>query len=289
MSDSPIIITGMHRSGTTLLTKLLEQSGVFLGSKKFMNEEAVFFQHINRWLLYQANTPWDSPDSFTYTNAPFITQALKAIEWRIKSYHITEYLGFIKAVQYRSLRNLDFIWGWKDPVNTITIDLWMSAFPNARIVNIIRNPIDVAASLKVREENRIAKYSTRTTPTKREKNLIKKPVYNQSYRVLEVTEGIKLALRYMKLNQSHMNKYSAQSIQLCYENLLASPQHELQRILRFLGIQISEDRLQDITSIIEPGKKYKFLEDAEMKQVFEKYKLEEQFSAYGLEQPHFLI
>jgi hypothetical protein len=279
----------MHRSGTTLLTRLLEQSGVFLGSKKFMNEEAVFFQHINRWLLYQANTPWDSPESFAYTNEPFMTQALKAIEWRMNSYPIKEYLGLTKAIRYRSLRNLDFAWGWKDPVNTITMDIWMRAFPNARIVNIIRNPIDVATSLKVREENRIAKYTARTVPTKREKDLVKKPAYNQSYRVLEISEGVKLALSYMDLNRSYMNKYRDQSIQLCYEKLLTSPQEELLQVLRFLGLQVPEDRLQHITAIIKPEKGYKFLDDPEMKRVFEKQQLKEQFSAYGFEQPHFLI
>ena len=39
----PIIIIGMHRSGTTLLSKLLEKCGVFMGTKKEENNESIFF------------------------------------------------------------------------------------------------------------------------------------------------------------------------------------------------------------------------------------------------------
>ena len=34
MGTSPIIIIGMHRSGTTMLSRQLEALGVFMGNKK---------------------------------------------------------------------------------------------------------------------------------------------------------------------------------------------------------------------------------------------------------------
>ena len=42
----PIIITGMHRSGTSLLSEILMKQGVFMGSKLDSNSESVFFQRI---------------------------------------------------------------------------------------------------------------------------------------------------------------------------------------------------------------------------------------------------
>lgn len=289
MSKSPIIITGMHRSGTTLLTKLLEQCGIFLGSKKFMNEEAIFFQDINRWLLYQSNTAWDAPQAFSFINDSFQKQALKAIEWRMNSYHIKEYLGIMKGIKYRSLRKIDFDWGWKDPVNSITLDLWMQAFPEARIVNIIRNPIDVASSLKAREEKRIALYSQRKNVTEREKKLVKKPVYNQSYRVLDLKEGIDLALSYMHLNQMHLAKYPSQAIQLNYEQLLSNPTGELQALLTFLDIPVTENSLAQATSMVQQDNGYKFVNEPGMKQIFQELNLEAEFDAFGFKQPDFLI
>ena len=39
----PIVIIGMHRSGTSIVTRMLEQLGLFVGKKKDMNHEALFF------------------------------------------------------------------------------------------------------------------------------------------------------------------------------------------------------------------------------------------------------
>ena len=42
MPNSPIIVIGMHRSGTTMLIKQLEELGLFVGDKKRKNYESVF-------------------------------------------------------------------------------------------------------------------------------------------------------------------------------------------------------------------------------------------------------
>ena len=46
-NKEPIIITGMHRSGTSLLTNFLSDCGVFMGKSLDGNYESVFFQRIN--------------------------------------------------------------------------------------------------------------------------------------------------------------------------------------------------------------------------------------------------
>lgn len=40
---SPILIIGMHRSGTSMITRKLESLGLFLGNEKDENDEAFFF------------------------------------------------------------------------------------------------------------------------------------------------------------------------------------------------------------------------------------------------------
>ena len=60
----PIIITGMHRSGTKLLSELLETNNVFMGKYKESNNESKFFLRINRWLLTTIGSSWDNPESF---------------------------------------------------------------------------------------------------------------------------------------------------------------------------------------------------------------------------------
>ena len=43
ISTPPIIIFGMHRSGTGLLVRSLERCGVFIGSYQARNNESRFF------------------------------------------------------------------------------------------------------------------------------------------------------------------------------------------------------------------------------------------------------
>ena len=45
MKYNPIIIIGMHRSGTSMLSKILEYSDIFLGNNKDINNEALFFKN----------------------------------------------------------------------------------------------------------------------------------------------------------------------------------------------------------------------------------------------------
>ena len=68
MKYTPIIIIGMHRSGTTMLSKILENSGVFLGNNKDINNEALFFQKINTWVMRQVYASWDNPEPMLHMN-----------------------------------------------------------------------------------------------------------------------------------------------------------------------------------------------------------------------------
>ena len=47
--SSPIIIAGMHRSGTSMVTNILKKLGLTIGSKLDSNHESIFFQRINIW------------------------------------------------------------------------------------------------------------------------------------------------------------------------------------------------------------------------------------------------
>ena len=68
MSNSkPIIITGMHRSGTSLLTKILSKY-IYFGNMLDDNNESIYFQRINRWLLSCNSCSWDNPSSFNSIN-----------------------------------------------------------------------------------------------------------------------------------------------------------------------------------------------------------------------------
>ena len=66
MNIGPIIVTGMHRSGTSLVSRLLISNNVFLGSKIDVNYESVYFQRINKWILSCNGSTWDNPISLNH-------------------------------------------------------------------------------------------------------------------------------------------------------------------------------------------------------------------------------
>ncbi|WP_297444278.1 sulfotransferase [Desulfurobacterium sp.] len=187
-----VIIIGMHRSGTSMLSRILGKLGIFMGWKKEQNNEALFFLRFNDWVLKQAHASWDNPYNYTLAGPDFRELMTELANKYIKSIRRVQYLGFPDFFKYRSLKELDFPWGWKDPRNTFTLDIWLKVFPNAKIIHIYRNPIDVAESLR----KRTLKYrkNFEWNFKKNVKLLLTRGYigYGNSVRVENILEGIKL-------------------------------------------------------------------------------------------------
>ena len=60
----PIIVLGAHRSGTSALSRVLDELGVFVGSRLDSNHESWFFLRLNVWLLSRCGGRWDHPAPF---------------------------------------------------------------------------------------------------------------------------------------------------------------------------------------------------------------------------------
>jgi len=144
---APIIIMGMHRSGTSLLSRMLESLGLFLGKSKDENNEAVFFQSINDWLLRQTGGAWDNPAPFRYLlDSPDISQRTTDYirRYLLTSPRAASYVGWFDYLRHRRLAPLARAWGWKDPRNTFTLPIWLDIFPEAKIIHLHRAGMDVS-------------------------------------------------------------------------------------------------------------------------------------------------
>ena len=147
----PLIISGMHRSGTSLLAKLFDQAGVSMGNQLQGDYESRLFRMLNDAALEIIHTPWDYP---------LLSQDVTEQTWDNLS----------QFIRKRLLRTTDLIlhypkllwssqlikttWGWKEPRNLILHPLWNRLFPEAKWILIKRNPLDVAFSLYTRERRR---------------------------------------------------------------------------------------------------------------------------------------
>src|SRR5690606_14934002 len=136
MKKQPVIIVGMHRSGTSMLTRFISDLGVFMGKDVSENDESVFLQSLNKWLLYQAGASWDKPQTVDLLDQRFMEMSSEVIKRRAASVWNFKYMGFINFIKYRKIQNINRSWGWKDPRNTLLLPIYKEIFPNAKIVHI---------------------------------------------------------------------------------------------------------------------------------------------------------
>ncbi|MGI8956700.1 MAG: glycosyltransferase [Chthoniobacterales bacterium] len=143
MNNAVVCIAGAHRSGTSMLTRLLQRCGLYLGPESDLMPAAadnpdgfwenLRFVKLNDELLNAVGAAWDLP--------PREEQAFAGAElqpMRIKARLLME--------EFAAHR----VWGWKDPRNSLTLPFWQSLLPELKTVIIIRNPLEVAYSMNKR-------------------------------------------------------------------------------------------------------------------------------------------
>lgn len=138
----PIIILGMHRSGTSCLAGTLQQAGVYLGSvstsnkyNKKGNRENSDIMKLNESLLLYNNASWDSPPQNTLT---------------FDSKHLKQGKRIITELQKNSQTGY---WGFKDPRFLLTQPFWKTLLKKPNFIGTIRHPAHVAYSINRRDNN----------------------------------------------------------------------------------------------------------------------------------------
>ncbi len=126
-----------------MLAKLLHNCGLYLGPEnQLMPAQADnpdgFWEHLgfvalNDELLNKLGGAWDLPPN---PNETFEHPRLDPL--RMKARLLIE--GFASAGA----------WGWKDPRNSLTLPFWQGLLPKLKTVIIVRNPLEVAYSMRER-------------------------------------------------------------------------------------------------------------------------------------------
>ena len=138
----PFIILGMHRSGSSMLSRIVNRSGVFMGLFQEHNAEALRLLKINQLLLKEHGASWIDPLPVEESGQNFPDD--------LSLYREHFKLGIESALYRRWLHNHP--WGWKDPRNTFTLGYWLRRFPKAQLLHIHRDGRQVAMSLLRRNE-----------------------------------------------------------------------------------------------------------------------------------------
>lgn len=266
----PVIIIGMHRSGTSLLTRVLQQSGLFMGLGASRNEEAAFTNAVNAWIFRQASATWDRPASMDELLAddsvrPWLTDYIEGI---VNGPAALRFLGARRWLRSRGFHGLAEPWGWKDPRNTWTLPLWRELFPEARVLHIVRHGVDVAASLRARRErevaDRVARYRRHRRLHRANPLAPKRRGFGPQAPVRTLAGGFELWERYVERSRAHLATLGENGLEVAYEDLLAAPVRELERALAFCGCHPGTAAIAQAAARFDASRAHAWRGDAEL-------------------------
>jgi hypothetical protein len=280
----PIIIIGMHRSGTAMLARQLEALSVFMGKKKEANHESTFFLNINRWLMAQSGGSWDNPQSIHH-----LLENKEARRWvadyidryLLRTPRTISYLGWEKYISYRSPFKLDILWGWKCPLNTFTLPIWLDLFPTAKIIHIHRHGVDVANSLRQRGRRD-------ANPARFNALYYKLPILHairpKSGELIRVRcdsleGGLSLWEEYFDEARAHVSALDGRAFELKYETLLCEPEEVLKEVARFCNLPVSAAAIEEVAALVQRERAYAYREKPDLQAFAERVAV--RLNAYG--------
>ena len=130
-----IIITGMHRSGTSLTTSLLESSGLNIGKKLMSASTSNIKGH------------FENLDFVDFHQKVLSSQGISQDGWslenniQVQEYYVTR--AKLLVQENAVLGN----WGWKNPRTTLFLNFWADLLPQANFLFVYRSPWEVVDSL----------------------------------------------------------------------------------------------------------------------------------------------
>jgi len=238
-----VCITGMHRSGTSMVARLLNLCGLYLGpEERIMPPDAgnpagywqsldmdqltedVLAHHSGDWdfLLPPMPPGWEREPAM----APFRQRAQQLI---LTMSQRERFAGLPVAGTARVATPRP--WGWKDPRCSLVLPFWKSVLPGLKVVVCLRNPVETARSL----ENHTGGTDSFS--------------YN-------------LWLRYYQRILS--DTQPDERLITHYDMYFVDPRGELGRILQWLGWSVSEEQIDTACGTISRSHRQQRLAAAEL-------------------------
>ena len=213
-----VCIAGMHRSGTSMVARMLMECGLYLGDEEDLIPAAddnvegfwenIKFQSVNEEILSILGGGWDIPPQYFKdweTSPPLVNLHVKA--------------GYL-VEQFSSLTET---WGWKDPRNSLALPFWKKDIPNLKIVVCLRNPYEVYRSLAKRG-------------------------YASSL------FSYQLWLLYNQQILAHTKQ--EERIVTHFDSFFQNPHDELRRLVNFLEMDVLDDAIQNACKSISIGSRH---------------------------------
>ena len=137
MSGPIVAVAGMHRSGTSLFARFLNDSGIDLGERLHVDLRTNPYGHYE-------------DEDFLELQRGELARAFGGEDYRVaKPFQRSEsFDARARALLERKrAHHGDAAWGWKDPRTTLFLDFWRELVPELHVVGLLRPPRDVLDSL----------------------------------------------------------------------------------------------------------------------------------------------
>jgi hypothetical protein len=280
------MVIGMHRSGTSMIVDALRGLGLFTGWKRDPNHEAVFFIRQNEWLLRSAGGRWDAPGSIAHllSDDDGVELAIEYLRRRLSGPVFAHYLGPKRYVRYRSAFQIREPWGWKDPRTTVTLPIWLRLFPEARILHVVRNGVDVAASLARRQLLAFEQARSRFRSPFVGTLIPKRGWFGDSPRVLNRAEGFRLWEEYLDFAERYLDACESPRLEIRYEDILTEPIKSMRRCAEFCGLTREDNEIARAASHIRADGRYRFVAEPALRELWDEVKDSRFLQKYGYDE-----
>jgi hypothetical protein len=260
---SPLVVIGMHRSGTRLLVDILDKLGVFMGADRQADSESVAFMLINEGILHQCGAFWSEPMPAHFVLAePQVVEHIAAGAREALAAQLERYVGPSGWHLQASSKELP-PFGWKDPRNTFTLPVWKQVFPNLRTLHIVRHGVDVAASLARRHAEALRAATGESVPSAL--TVIRDHALGvlSSRRGWTLAEALTMWEEYVEKARQESAALGERALEVRYEDLLTQPDRVIPAIAKFCRVP-PPARHEALLDGLEPSRAFAFRRNPEL-------------------------
>lgn len=260
---SPILVIGMHRSGTRLVVELLAKLGVFMGADRQADSESVTFLLINEGILHQCGAFWSEPMAAHFMLAQ--PEAVEQIAAHVRQTLAAQFERYAGPGAWHREPNAGAwpVFGWKDPRNTFTLPVWKRLFPRLRTIHVVRHGVDVAASLARRHSAALRAATGAAVPAAL--TVIRDHALGilSSRRGWTLAEALTMWEQYVEKAREESATLGERAVEIRYEDLLTRPEDTIPSLAKLCGVPVPAS-LAPFVDGLRPDRAFAFRRSAEL-------------------------
>lgn len=221
----PVVVLGTGGSGTRAVAEVMDAAGVYLGPERNRASDSLALKPFLKYQseAYVTESGWVQAVERDPTVVPDPPEAL-----------ISELRGALER-QREGADSPDALWGWKNPRTTFLLPVFYHVAPDAPTAHLVRDGRDMA-------------YSKNQAQLKDCRSLVPEDLRDAPVPVQSVALWSRLnlaAVAFMRARKPEGH------LVVRYEDLCADPATHSERLLRHLGVPVSDAVLQKAVELVK--------------------------------------